>query len=141
VFILDTDHVSLLERGESRESDRLKARLNGLDDADVAVTIITFEEQARGWLAYLARARNLSKQVDAYARLRRLVENYRFIPLLDFDAKAAAEFQRLSNARPRIGSMDLKIASIALANGATLVSRNLGDFRRVPGLVVEDWST
>ncbi|QEH38885.1 hypothetical protein OJF2_74950 [Aquisphaera giovannonii] len=138
MFILDTDHVSLLERGEGREADRLKARLRGLDGADVAVTIISFEEQTRGWLAYLARARGLSRQGEAYARLTRLVENDRAIPLLDFDSKAAAEFQRLSNARPRIGSMDLKIASIAI--GATLVTRNMVDFRRVPGLVVEDWT-
>jgi tRNA(fMet)-specific endonuclease VapC len=51
-----------------------------LGDGDVAVTIISFEEQARGWLTYLARARPLPQQVEAYARLRRMVENYRVIP-------------------------------------------------------------
>jgi tRNA(fMet)-specific endonuclease VapC len=41
----------------------------------------------------------------------------------------------------RIGTMDLKIAAIALAHGATLLSRNLVDFKKVPGLTVEDWTT
>jgi tRNA(fMet)-specific endonuclease VapC len=68
------------------------------------------------------------------------VENYRVIPLLDFDNPAAAEFQRLSRARLRIGTMDLKIAAIVLAQDATLISRNPDDFRKVPGLRVEDWS-
>lgn len=141
MFILDTDHLTFLERGRSVEAERLKARLKTLDDAEVVVTIVSFEEQTRGWLAYLARARTLARQVDAYARLRRLVENYRGIPLLDFDAAAAAQFQQLSRLRLRIGTMDLKIAAIALAHDATLISRNLDDFRKVPGLRVEDWTS
>jgi predicted nucleic acid-binding protein len=36
--------------------------------------------------------------------------------------------------------MDLRIASIALTTGATLLSRNLRHFRRVPGLASEDWT-
>lgn len=140
MFILDTDHLTFLEHGASVEAGRLRARLEGLTDADVAVTIVSFEEQTRGWLAYLARARGLARQVEAYARLRRMVENYRLIPLLDFDAAAAAEFQRLSRSRLRVGSMDLKIAAIALARDATLITGNLADFRRVPGLKAEDWS-
>jgi tRNA(fMet)-specific endonuclease VapC len=140
VFVLDTDHLTLLEHGQSAEADRLRARLNGLDEADVAVTIVSFEEQTRGWLAYLARARTLTRQIEAYARLRRLVENYRVIPLLDFDATAAAEFQRLSRSRLRMGTMDLKIAAITLIHEATLVSRNLSGFPRVPGLKVEGWT-
>lgn len=53
---------------------------------------------------------------------------------------AAAEFERLRKQRIRIGTMDLKIAAIALANNATLLSKNLRDFGKVPGLKVEDWS-
>jgi tRNA(fMet)-specific endonuclease VapC len=41
----------------------------------------------------------------------------------------------------RIGTMDLKIASIVKVRDATLFSRNLRDFRKVPGLKVEDWSS
>lgn len=60
--------------------------------------------------------------------------------VLGFEAKAGAEFQRLKQAQVRIGTMDLKIAAVALANGATLLTRNAIDFGRVPGLSFEDWS-
>jgi tRNA(fMet)-specific endonuclease VapC len=69
-----------------------------------------------------------------------MVENYRVIPLIDFDSTAAVPFQRLKKSRLRIGTMDLKIAAIALAHGATLVTRNRVNFQRVPGLNVEDWT-
>jgi tRNA(fMet)-specific endonuclease VapC len=141
VYILDTDHVTLLERGRGVECDRVRSRLAALGVGDVRVTIVSFEEQTRGWLAYLARARSLAQQVEAYARLRRMVENYRLIPLIDFDTAASITFQRLKVARLRIGTMDLKIAAIALAHGATLVTRNRADFEKVPGLIVEDWTT
>ncbi len=54
---------------------------------------------------------------------------------------AAAEFDRLRENRKlrKIGRADLLIACVALANRATLVTRNLKHFRQVPGLQVEDW--
>ena len=60
--------------------------------------------------------------------------------MLDFDEAAAERFLQLRRSRLRLGSMDLKIAAIALAQETTLLSRNLADFRRVPGLLVEDWT-
>lgn len=69
-----------------------------------------------------------------------MVRSYRRVKILDFDHQAAVEFDRLQKQRIRIGTMDLKIAAIALANNATLLSRNLKDFGKVPGLKVEDWS-
>jgi len=69
-----------------------------------------------------------------------MLDHHRAITVLDFDDKTAAEFERLQKLRIRIGTMDLKIAAIALANNATLLSRNIKDFSKVPNLKVEDWS-
>lgn len=49
------------------------------------------------------------------------------------------EFEVLKQAKTRVGTMDLKIGSIALAHRATLLTRNLNDFERIAGLQVEDW--
>jgi tRNA(fMet)-specific endonuclease VapC len=140
MFILDTDHMSALEWGSGAAGQRLIARLNTLAESEAATTIITFEEQMRGWLSALAQSRSLNEQVEAYRRLKRLLDNYLKIQVLEFDAQAAAEFQRLKQARLRLGTMDLKIAAIALAHRATLLTRNLKDFSRVPELKVADWS-
>ena len=119
----------------------LREKLVDVSPDEVVTTIITYEEQMRGWMAYLARAKSMGQEVEAYHRLRRHLDNYRQIPTLGFGEKAAAKFQSLRRARIRIGSMDLKIAAIVLSQGATLLSRNLVDFGKVPGLKVEDWTT
>src|ERR1017187_8679928 len=138
MVLLDTDHMTMLER-ESPESARLRARLATIPLDDIATTIASYEEQTRGWLAFMAQARTLPEQIAAYRRLKTHIALYCKIPALDFDEKAAAELQRLRRARIRVGTMDLKIAAIALANDATLLSRNLADFRKIPALRVEDW--
>ena len=118
----------------------LRERLADVSPEDVVTTIISYEEQMRGWMAYLARAKSLDQEVEAYHRLRRHLDNYRQVPLLDFDQDCSSEFQSFRRARIRIGTMDLKIAAIVLSQGATLLSRNLVDFCQVPGLSVEDWT-
>ena len=140
MIILDTDCVSLLERDNSA-AQILRGRLAGISPLEVATTIITFEEQMRGWLAYLAKARIIEQQIVAYERLNRFLNNYRLIPVLPFDAGSAFEFSRLRSLKIRVGSMDLKIASIALANNALLITRNLSDFEQIPQLRVEDWTS
>ena len=139
MFILDTDHMSALEWGSGAVGQRLIARLDALRVGEAATTIVTFEEQTRGWLSVLARSRSLDEQVEAYRRLKRTLKNYLAIEALDFDAAAPAEFQKLRGLRLRVGTMDLKIAAIALSHGAML-TRNRGDFEQVPGLQVEDWT-
>ncbi len=103
-------------------------------------TIITFEEQMRGWLSWISKSRSLSEQVVRYKKLNQMMDHYREIKVLDFDQAAADEFEQLQKQRIRIGTMDLKIAAIALANDATLLSRNVQHFGQVPGLKLEDWS-
>jgi tRNA(fMet)-specific endonuclease VapC len=139
MFVLDTDHMSLLE-WDNAGAFRLRERLAESDPAEVATTIISYEEQVRGWMAYIARARSIEQQVEAYRRLRRHLDNYRQIPVLDFGEDAAARYESLRRARVRIGAMDLKIAAIALAANATLLSRNVSDFQKVPGLNIDDWT-
>jgi tRNA(fMet)-specific endonuclease VapC len=78
--------------------------------------------------------------MDGYLRLERMLQFYCATPLLPFDQKAMEHFQRLWVIPVRIGTMDLKIASIALANDAILLTRNLLDFSKVPDLRLEDWS-
>jgi len=140
MYILDTDHISLVERGTGADAQRLRFRLAALTLQERATTIITFEEQMRGWMAYLARSRALANQLEAYGRLQRTLTHYCKITVLEFDKAAADEFQRLQLARLRVGTMDLKIAAIALAHDAVLLSRNLKDFNSIPKLRVEDWS-
>ena len=139
MIVLDTDHLSILEWETGEDAQRLLSRLAQLASDEAVTTIINFEEQMRGWLAYLARARTLTQQ-EAYRRLHKHLENYRTIPTLAFDVQAAAEFQRLRKSHRGVGTMDLKIAAIAITNDATLLSRNVADFCQIPELKVEDWT-
>ena len=139
MFILDTDHLSLLEWGSGAAGQSLRQRILRLPEDEVT-TIITFEEQTRGWLAFQARGRSLEQQVNAYRKLKRHLDIYLGLNVLEFTMKAAREFDRLRTLRLRIGSMDLKIAAIALIADATLLTRNLKDFSRVPGLRLENWT-
>lgn len=141
MYILDTDHISVMESAKpSTEGQRLRFRVERLKPEGRITTIITFEEQVRGWMSFLAQARSLEKQVGAYRRLKAVLDRYLKITVLEFDEAAAVEFKRLQGLRLRIGTMDLKIAAIALAHGATVLTRNVKDFGLVPGLHIEDWT-
>jgi tRNA(fMet)-specific endonuclease VapC len=139
MYILDTDHLSVIDRGGANAKSLLQ-RLASIDPTQVATSIISYEEQMRGWLSYAAKAQTIEKQVEAYKELKRQLTNYCTIPIIDFDEQAAQEFQRLKKLYPRLGTMDLKIASVALVNQAVLLTRNSSDFGCIIGLPVEDWT-
>ncbi|MGI8544291.1 MAG: type II toxin-antitoxin system VapC family toxin [Aridibacter sp.] len=140
MIILDTDCLSLLNRESILESSKLRQKLEQFPADELFTTIITFEEQMRGWLAFVAKAKTMDQQIFAYERLHQFLETYRNTDVLDFDEKSAEVFQQLKSNKIRIGTMDLKIASIAIANEAILVSRNLKDFEKVPDLTVQNWA-
>jgi len=94
----------------------------------------------RTGFTYLSKCKNIEQQLFAYERLNRFLDNFRKISVLGFDEKAAEIFQGLKSQKIRVGTMDLKIASIAISNNAILISRNLSDFEQVPNLAVEDWT-
>jgi tRNA(fMet)-specific endonuclease VapC len=140
MYILDTDHLTLVGWGSGAEGQKIHARSTALPKGEVVTTIINYEEQTRGWLAYQARARTLTQHIDAYHKLKRHLDLYLKIPVLEFDSEAGKQFEGLQRLRLRVGTMDLKIAAIALAHNATVLTRNLKDFGQIPGVLVEDWS-
>jgi tRNA(fMet)-specific endonuclease VapC len=137
VLILDTDHLSILAKDDPTAS-ALRGRLARTSE-DVGTTAVSVEEILRGWLAKIAAQKVVSRQVRWYAKFQMSVEVLGQSRILPFDTHAAEQFDALRNLRLGIGTMDMKIAAIVLACGAKLLSRNLRDFRRVPGLDVDDW--
>ena len=137
MLVLDTDHLVELDRGSSQGA-ALQRKLEDAGD-EVATTIISAEEQFRGWLAQLHRQRDPHEQIATYQRLQRRMAFFAAWHVLPWDTDAADILQGLRRQRVRIGTMDLKIASIVLAHDATLLSRNLRDFQQVPNLRVENW--
>jgi tRNA(fMet)-specific endonuclease VapC len=133
--LLDTNILTALYAGHSLVIQRLQR----LDDPQVATTIITKVELLQGRIAFLLKATNGESLLRAQSLLQeteRLISEIQVIP---FDPAASAQFDRLRTNKSlrKLGRADLLIASIALAHRATLVTRNLKDFRQVPTLKLE----
>lgn len=139
MWILDTDHLTILERGGSTALP-LQMRLGQVPVQEVDTTIISYEEQMRGWLARTAQAKTPSERVNFYQLLRKHIDTFADFAIFVFDEAASSQFERLQHYSIRIGTNDLKIAAVCLANDATLLTRNLKDFSKVPGLQAEDWA-
>jgi tRNA(fMet)-specific endonuclease VapC len=140
MIILDTDTLTHVQRRSGSEYERLAARLDEFPPEQICTTVVSFEEQLRGWLAYVAKARDDERLTRGYAKLLALLEDFSERPVLAFGPEAARECRQLAKAKIRIGTLDQRIAAIALTRDALLLSQNLAHFRKVPGLQVEDWT-
>lgn len=140
MYILDTDHLSLIQRN-GQEGKQILVKLTATEESEVVVTVITYEEQVRGRLSVLSRAKTLDEQILGYQGLQQLAVDYQSIVIIPFSHAAALEHQRLRKVYSRIGNMDLKIAAIALTNNAILLTRNESDFGQIVELRTEDWTT
>jgi tRNA(fMet)-specific endonuclease VapC len=88
----------------------------------------------------LPRARTAKRISDLYRRLADTVRFLSRLPIVDYSEAAVLRFEQIRKQHPKIGRMDLRIAAIVLEHNLVLVTRNLQDFQRVPGLQIEDWS-
>jgi len=140
MFLLDTDHVVISQKRSAPEYEHLIRRVREHGPSAFFVSIITFHEQMMGWNAYIARARDSAGVVRGYERFQRVLSNFCEAQVLPFDVAAASVFDDMRSRKVRVGAMDLRIASVALSRNMTVLSRNLADFSRVPGLRVEDWT-
>jgi len=126
-YVLDTDAVIDVLRGRHR----VAARLAELSPDDVAIASMTLAELTYGALcSHDPRASRLA--------VRRFVE---VVTVLPFGRRAAAAHARARHAtrQRNIGPNDLVIAATALASEAAVVTGNVREFSRVPGLAVESW--
>ena len=140
MIVPDTDHISLLQHMENHRASLLAERLRTVAKNDeVRISIISIEEQMRGWMASIAKERSVTRQVFAYSKFAELFGFFAQFVLVPFDNECARQFEQLKAAKVRIGTMDLKIAATALVHDAILLTANLRDFQNVPGLHVENW--
>ena len=139
MFLFDTDHISILQRALSPEFSRLKARTARYQERDFFFSIVSFHEQALGWNAYISNTPDRAALLRGYRGYEELLSQYSGAEILPYDQAALAIFESLRVQRVRIATFDLRIAATALSRDLTLLSRNLADFRQVPGLRVEDW--
>ncbi len=136
VFVLDTDILTLYSRNHPQVSQRIDAH----SKVEVAITVINVEEQMTGWYSYVRQAKRPHQVARGYYEL---AETIRFLAgwqILLYTEPIMDRYQQLFALKLNVGKMDLKVAAIALENGGIVVTRNVRDFQRVPGLQVENWA-
>ncbi len=136
LFVLDTDILTLFERGHAT----VAARVAEHTSTDIAVSVVTVEEQLSGWYTQLRQAKDPNKLAWAYRRLAAAVRFLSRVRILDYEEAAIERYEGLKRLRTKVRKMDLQIAATVLQHGGTVVTRNVRDFQQVPGLSIEDWS-
>lgn len=135
IYVFDTDHLSLYGRNHPKVLENILAA-----KVQLTTTAINVEEQLRGRLAQVAEAKDGRSKSIAYRYLVDTVMLLSEFTVLQYDAKSDNIYQSLKAQRVRIGAQDLRIASIVLACDGVLLTRNLQDFEKVPGLKIQNWS-
>jgi tRNA(fMet)-specific endonuclease VapC len=135
-YLLDTDTFSLFLQNDANVVRAVVAHLTN----PMAVSIITVQEVWDGWAAAIAQAKTPDRAAATYARLTETVNELRHWTVVTFPVGAITRYDALKKQKLNVGGNDLRIASIALERGATVVTRNRIDFGRIPNVVIEDWS-
>jgi tRNA(fMet)-specific endonuclease VapC len=136
LFVLDTDILTLFQRNHAT----VRTRVAEHSADDIAVSVVTVEEQLSGWYAQLRQAKGPKKLAWAYARPAANVRFLASVKILDLEEAAIQRYEQLKRLRLKVGKMDLQIAATALQYGGTVVTRTIRDFKAIPGLSIEDWS-
>src|SRR6476660_8445812 len=95
LFVLDTDSLSLLQAGNVEISTRVGQRKPG----EIAISVITVDEQLRGWYTLVRRAKKPSQIAAAYERLAKSVSFLSKTAILPFPESAVAQFETLKKAK------------------------------------------
>jgi tRNA(fMet)-specific endonuclease VapC len=135
-YLLDTDHVSLLEHGHPQVT--LRSRAVPAEQHFVSPT--TIEEIFRGRLKTLSQTLSAQQRANAYRYLVNSLTVLQSLISLEYTVAMEWRYIALRKQFRRLGAHDLRIASAALETNLVLVTRNRSDFAPIPGLDLEDWS-
>ena len=139
-YLLDSDHLSILQRPSSPEYVILTGRMDHHPTTDFAASVVSFHEQTLGCHARVNRARRPAEVLRGYELFKTVLDQYSSSTVLPFDAAAAAVFDGLAGLQIRAGTMDRRIPAIAVCRHLILLTRHRTHFAGIPGLVVEDWT-
>ena len=134
--VIDTDIFSLYTKGNAS----VLYRVSCIKYGELALSIITIDEVLSGWKAYINRAKTQQQTAWGYDRFSDSLQQISPWTIVSFSIDAVQLLDQLRKQKLNIGANDLKIAAIALTLNATVVTRNLRDFQRVPNLKIEDWT-
>lgn len=130
-WMLDTNTASYVIR---RRPPGVKRRFDAVGHGNLAISVVVLAELLYGAELHPTRGDDIRADIDDFRRRLAVV------PWTETAAAHYAQIRaKLRKAGTPIGNMDLLIAAHARAEGAVLVTNNLGEFRRVDGLTLEDW--
>ncbi|MCB9076336.1 MAG: type II toxin-antitoxin system VapC family toxin [Anaerolineaceae bacterium] len=135
-YVLDTDHLSLVQRGHKP----ILKYLTSIPSQHIGITIVSVEEMMRGRLAQVRRASNSQDRVQAYHWLWETFDFLQKFSVLKYNEQADILFENFRTQKIKVSTQDLRIAAIALSQEAVLVTRNRKDFELLPSLRLADWS-
>ena len=136
-YLLDTDTCTHLLRHHPAVVLAVAAHL----PTELVVSIITVEELWDGWQAVIRKAKTPPQVAAAYTRLTDTIHELKNWTVVPFPEPAVHQYADLKARKLNVGANDLRIAATGLEAGATVVTANVRDFRRVPGLQIEDWTS
>lgn len=140
MFVLDTNHIGIIQRRSEPGFSRFQARWAKYSPTAFYFPIISIHEEFLGWNAYINKARKIEGVIKGYRHFTQMVIDFQATQVLPFDDAAARSFFALRQQGVRIGVMDLRIAAIAFSRSMTVLTQNKIHFLQVPGLKVEDWT-
>jgi tRNA(fMet)-specific endonuclease VapC len=139
-YLLDTDHLSVLQRQTGEAYLNFSTRMSQCVLSDFAVSVVTFHEQFIGIHTYINRSRGEEELLRGYAKIVTLLKDFMTFSVVPFDRLALDEFRNLQRQKVGGSTMDLRIASIAFSRSLILLTRNQKDFNKIPGLQTQDWT-
>src|SRR5437868_14167282 len=109
-YVLDTDTLTLYQESHPRVVDHVSEQ----PPADIAITVLSVEEQLSGWYTRLRRAKDVDELAAVYQRMTATAASLGRFQILSFTKPAILRFEQLNALKLGVSKMDLRIAAVTL---------------------------